>query len=62
MKAQVRAMEYRGPVFRIYMELPDNAGSLEAEAPTEKVGRLGLVQDGHVSIRLPEDRIRIYPE
>ncbi len=62
-QAYVKAMEYRGPLFRITLDLPmRNSGSrtIDADVTAEKVRRLNIKEDVYVPIHLPQDRLRVY--
>ena len=62
-EARVKAMEYRGPLFRVTLDLPiEDRGSatIDADVTAEKVRRLNLEADASVPIQLPEDRLRVY--
>ena len=61
---RITSMEYRGPIFRLVLHLSHINGSdtvFEADVPTPKVVRLALKPKMQISMKLPTDRIRIYP-
>ena len=62
-QAQVKEMEYRGPLFRISLDLPiagNTVKTIEADVTAEKVRRFNLRADTMVPIHLPQDRLRVY--
>ncbi len=69
MAIRIKSMEYRGPTFRLVLRPLPTGGSdtgsaettFEADVPTPKVVRLELKPDMHISLKLPANRIRIYP-
>lgn len=61
--SQVTAIEYRGPLYRLYLRFPiseNHQTSIDADVPAEKVRRLGLEQNMSLPVHLPEDRLRVY--
>jgi iron(III) transport system ATP-binding protein len=61
--AQVAAMEYRGPLFRLNLQIPGaNADRvrLEADVASEKVRRLNIAPDMELPVQLPVNRLRVY--
>ncbi len=62
-QAQVKEMEYRGPLFRVSLNLPisNNAvKTIDADITAEKVRRFNLQANTMVPIQLPQDRLRVY--
>ena len=60
---RVAAMEYRGPMFRLNLQVPvvgSNGAHLEADVPAEKVRRLNIRPEMKLPVFLPLDRLRIY--
>lgn len=65
-EATVRALEFRGPFYRLSLGLA--SGESAATEPTltmdlssEQVRRLGVARDSRLPIHLPPDRLRVYP-
>lgn len=57
LRARIRNIEYRGPLFRISLTLPIGQGAvkgIEADITADKARRMEL------PIHLPEDRLRVY--
>ncbi len=62
-RAQVEAIEYRGPLFRVGLRLGtcgEGAARVEADIPAEKVRRLELRPSATLPVQLPMDRLRVY--
>jgi iron(III) transport system ATP-binding protein len=63
--ARVKEMEYRGPLFKITLDLPmQNSGieTIDADVTAEKVRRLNIRENVSVPIHLPQDRLRVYQQ
>lgn len=64
-EATVVQVEFRGAMFRVGLS-PDGGNAalprMEADVPTERARGLSLERGKKVTIRLPEDRLRVYPE
>ena len=60
--ARLCGMEFRGPHYRVRLELSQNGEvpTLHADIPTEVIMRMGLREDMDIGIHLPPDRIRVY--
>ncbi len=61
--ARVEAIEYRGPLFRVALQLGACGGGatrVEADIPSEKVRRLELRPSAMLPVQLPMDRLRVY--
>jgi iron(III) transport system ATP-binding protein len=61
--AEVEAIEYRGPIFRVALRLGACGGGtarVEADIPAEKVRRLELRPAATLPVQLPMDRLRVY--
>jgi iron(III) transport system ATP-binding protein len=61
----VRLVEYRGPVYRLALDLPlgqSETAPLIAEVPAEKARRLRLGAQERVKVILPPERVRIFAE
>jgi iron(III) transport system ATP-binding protein len=61
--AEVRSIEYRGPIFRVALKLGGCGGEaalLQADIPSEKVRRLELRPAAVLPVQLPMDRLRVY--
>jgi iron(III) transport system ATP-binding protein len=61
LRAVVRQMEYRGPVYRVVLGLLRSPVTIEADVAKDTVRDL-MIQDGmDISIRFPARRLRVYP-
>lgn len=63
LKARIRNIEYRGPLFRISLTLPIGEEAvkwIDADLTAEKARRMELREAMEVPIHLPEDRLRVY--
>jgi iron(III) transport system ATP-binding protein len=61
---RVHGLEFRGPLFRVTLQLPGHARGLtllQADLPTETARRLALRHEMDIPVHLPIDRIRVYP-
>jgi len=64
-QAVIDRLEFRGAMYRVGLSaIADSAPMpvLEADVPTERARDLILEQGRHVTIRLPEERLRVYPQ
>jgi len=62
--ARVDGLEFRGSRYRVTLHLPlgsTGGSTIQADIPIEMINRLGIREDADVSIRLPADRLRVYP-
>jgi iron(III) transport system ATP-binding protein len=62
--ARILGLEFRGPLFRVSLQLSGGEGVLpllHADLPAEAARRLALHQEMEIPVRLPCDRIRVYP-
>jgi iron(III) transport system ATP-binding protein len=65
LEAQVQQMEYRGSLYRLYMDLPLNGGTsapIKADVSAEQIFRLNIQNDSQVGVQFPAERIRVYEE
>jgi iron(III) transport system ATP-binding protein len=63
LQTRVKAMEYRGSLFRIDLKLPPSVrqnATITADVPSEMVQRLGIAIDARLGVHLPADRLRVY--
>ncbi|MEW6262245.1 MAG: putative 2-aminoethylphosphonate ABC transporter ATP-binding protein [Thermodesulfobacteriota bacterium] len=64
-QAGIKALEYRGSYYRLdlslYFDREESAGRLSADLPADKVGRLDLRPGAARTIRLPSDRLKVFP-
>jgi iron(III) transport system ATP-binding protein len=63
--AQVKQMEYRGALYRLYMDLPLSGGPaapLKADISADQIMRLNIQQNSQVGVQFPAERIRVYEE
>ncbi len=64
LRATVEQLEFRGAMFRVGLNLSEGERVLphiEADVPTERARGLSLSRGKQVVIRLPEERLRVYP-
>jgi iron(III) transport system ATP-binding protein len=65
LEAQVQQTEYRGSLYRLYMDLAVNGGTkapLKADISAEQMFRLNIQNDSRVGVQLPAERIRVYED
>ncbi len=65
LRATIDRLEFRGAMYRVALSaIGDDASlpPLEADVPTERARDLILEQGRRVTIRLPKERLRVYPQ
>lgn len=65
LRATIDRLEFRGAMYRVGLSAVGDGAvlpPLEADVPTERARDLVLEQGRQVTIRLPEERLRVYPQ
>ncbi len=62
--ARVRSWEFRGPFYRVILELEgaEFSGEVTVDMPANRVREMDLESRPLLGIHLPEDRVLVYPE